>query len=248
MVHHPSPSLDHLHNTHNPGLPPDMSFGVGLGDLLTLPVLAWNVYKLCRDSSPQYQSIKGDVASMHAVIKETEELEGLKLKPEQQERLAMLKKNCQDVLLDLKKMVDGYESLGTQQQRTWDRMKWGLEPVTEIKQRLVSTTTALGALSSMLVKYDVLPSTDSRSPYIKLHGTVPHQLELKSNSTSSSPKYGTASVKVLSSPGPRSNPSKQKRHGKTYAGNSKISGSPKPPSARTKLSSRRGSKRRWQQV
>jgi hypothetical protein len=154
------------------------SMHVGVGGLLTLSALAWNVYKLCRDSSPQYQGIKDDVTSMHAVIKETEELEGLNLKPEQQERLAKLKKNCQDVLLDLKKMVDGYESLGTQQQRTWDRMKWGLEPVTEIKQRLVSTTTALGAFSSMLVKYDILPSKNSRSPYIKLHDTVPHQLEL----------------------------------------------------------------------
>jgi hypothetical protein len=133
-----------------------MSFGVGVGDLITLPILAWNVYKLCRDSSSEFQNIKGDVAALHAVVKETEELDELNLSAEQKLRLETLKKNCQDVLLELKTLVDGYESLGTQAQRTWDRLRWGLEDVTKVREKMVSSTTLLGAFNSTVVKYDAM--------------------------------------------------------------------------------------------
>ena len=59
------------------------------------------------------------------------------------ERLNTIKEGCEKVLLDLQNLVKKYESLGTQSKRTWDRMRWGNEDVTEIRARLTSNISLL---------------------------------------------------------------------------------------------------------
>ena len=78
------------------------------------------------------------------MLKECEEtLFTRPLPPARVERLKAIKDGCDKVLVDLQSLVQGYESLGTQSKRTWDRMRWGIEDIAEIRARLTSNATLL---------------------------------------------------------------------------------------------------------
>ncbi|KAG8526459.1 uncharacterized protein KY384_000052 [Bacidia gigantensis] len=120
-------------------------YGFGVGDFVAVGTLAWNVYKSCKGAPESFGNISGEVLSLHAVIKEAEEtVFAQPLSQDRQHRLQTVKEGCNDVLVDLDKIVKKYESLGTQSKRTWDRMRYGNEDIAEIRARLISHTTMLG--------------------------------------------------------------------------------------------------------
>jgi chromosome segregation ATPase len=131
-----------------------MSFGVGLGDVVQISRLAWNVYKSCKESSEDFRRLSSEVASLHVILKETEDYinEFTELDASRKNRLEILTDACNSTLQDLEKLVSAYESLGTQAQRTWDRMRFGLEDLSDVRSRLVSNATLLTAFNSTLVK------------------------------------------------------------------------------------------------
>lgn len=95
-----------------------MSFGVSFGDLVLASSLAWKVYKACKDSSEDFQRLSGDVASLHVVLKETEDYLGefRDLDVSRVNRLRILADGCRDTLQDLEKLLRSYDNLGTQVQ------------------------------------------------------------------------------------------------------------------------------------
>jgi hypothetical protein len=131
-----------------------MSFGFGLGDIIALSALAWNCYESCRDSSEQFQRILGEVGNLKAVLDETMEAvqDNRPLSPTREERLMRVMEECQQVLIDLEKLLNSYESMNTQIQRTWDRFRFGMEDVASVRSRLISHTTTLGALSQGILR------------------------------------------------------------------------------------------------
>jgi hypothetical protein len=130
-----------------------MSFGFSLGDVISLSALAWNCYKSCRDSSEQFQRISGEVGNLKAVLDETIEAvqDNQPLSRTREERL-MRVMECQQVLIDLEKLLNSYESMNTQTQRTWDRFRFDMEDVAGVRSRLISHTTTLGALSQGILR------------------------------------------------------------------------------------------------
>src|SRR6266536_1299291 len=98
-----------------------MSFSIGATDLITIASLAWNLYITCKESSDEFRRISHEVASLHIVLRETEEYlaETKGLSPTRDAKLGFLIDGVKEVLQDLQSMIDGYESLGTQAQRTW---------------------------------------------------------------------------------------------------------------------------------
>lgn len=131
-----------------------MNFGCGIGDLVILGTLTWKLYKTCKESSSEFKRLSSEVASLHVVVKETEEhiQENQGLSPSRDARLNILVDGCKEVLADLERLLLNYESLGTQQQRTWDRVRWGMEELSEVRQRIISNTTMLTAFNSSLAK------------------------------------------------------------------------------------------------
>ena len=141
-------------------------YGFGVGDFIAVGTLAWSVYKSCwsqpyaghqqatnqwvgKAAPGSFENISAEVLSLHAVLKEGEEtLFVSPLSPERAERLKVIKDGCDKVLVDLQRLVERYESLGTQSKRTWDRMKWGKEDIAEIRTRLISNITILTAYIS----------------------------------------------------------------------------------------------------
>jgi Fungal N-terminal domain of STAND proteins len=131
-----------------------MSFGFSLSDVISLSALAWNCYKSCRDSSEQFQRISGEVGNLKAVLDETIEAvqDNQPLSRTREERLMRVMEECQQVLIDLEKLLNSYESMNTQTQRTWDRFRFGMEDVAGVRSRLISHTTTLGALSQGILR------------------------------------------------------------------------------------------------
>ncbi|KAI0839967.1 hypothetical protein F5Y06DRAFT_19345 [Hypoxylon sp. FL0890] len=129
-----------------------MSFGVGFGDLVLASKLAWTVYKACKDSGENFKRLSSEVASLHVVLKETEDYlnEFSEIDTSRKNRLTILTDGCNATLQDLEKLLSSYDRLGTQAQRTWDRMRFGLEDFADIRSRLVSNATLLTAFNSSL--------------------------------------------------------------------------------------------------
>jgi hypothetical protein len=134
-----------------------MNFGVGAGDVVVLASLAWKLYKACKDASEEFRQAAADVMSLHAVLHETEDLlrehgEGGQLETSRAHRLQMLCDGCRPPLEELEGLVRRYDSLGTQAQRTWDRMRFGLKDLSDVRSRLVCSTTLLNAFNIALIK------------------------------------------------------------------------------------------------
>lgn len=131
-----------------------MSFGFSASDIVTISTLAWKTYKTCKGSSDEFKRIASEVASLHCVLKETEELldEDSGLSPSRRARLTVILETSSEVLSDLSGQLTKYESLGTHSQRTWDRLRWGLEDVSDVRSRLISVCTMLAAFNSSLAK------------------------------------------------------------------------------------------------
>ena|SRR5947207_8765918 len=126
-----------------------MSFGISVSDILVLSDLAWRCYRCCRDSSDQFQRLSGEVSNLKAVLDETKEAveENQPLSPTREQRLKLAIAECGKALQDLERLLGSYESMNTQRQRAWDRLKFGLEDIAEVRSRMISHTTTLSALS-----------------------------------------------------------------------------------------------------
>jgi type VI protein secretion system component VasK len=96
-----------------------------------------------------------ELMSLYAVLGETRdylEEHGEELAESQKSRLSILMHGCQSSLEDLDALYLRYESLSTQAQRSWDRVRFGLKDLSDVRQRLVSSTTLLTSFNTALIK------------------------------------------------------------------------------------------------
>lgn len=80
-----------------------MSFGFGIGDIVSLSCLAWNIYQACKEIPARFDQVSLEVLSLHAVLKEVDEAvkeEDLTLP--RFEGLQTVLGGCEKVLEDLK--------------------------------------------------------------------------------------------------------------------------------------------------
>ena len=99
-----------------------------------------------KGSAESFRNISGEVLSLHAVLKESEETLLVPPPPPASEaRLRVVLGGCTNVLNDLQALVKKYESLGSKSKVTWDRMKWCKEDIAEIRARLTSNVALLTA-------------------------------------------------------------------------------------------------------
>jgi hypothetical protein len=140
---------------HAPALTRNMSFGYSVGDFIAVTALAYKVYKSCSGASESFRNISAEVRSMQLVLEETQDLiseNKQSLEPRRVARLVEIKDGCHDVLRDLERLLEKYESLGSDKQRTRDKVKWGLEEVSEVRERLSINVNLLTSFNMALAK------------------------------------------------------------------------------------------------
>lgn len=117
-----------------------MNFGFSVGDFVTLGQLAWKIYGSFKAAPESFQSLSRDLLSFNAVLKEAEQVIFARpLSLSQKHRLKFIHDGCYAVLKDLQKLVDRYEK----GKRTWERFRWGLEDIAELRVRLIANTILL---------------------------------------------------------------------------------------------------------
>ncbi|KAJ7158501.1 hypothetical protein C8R46DRAFT_235700 [Mycena filopes] len=175
-----------------------MNFGVGAGDIVMVLTLAWKLYKSCKESSEDFQRMARELSSLHAVLGETcDYLEeyGEELPDSRKYRLNMLMDGCFHSLQELEALYSRYESLNTQSQRTWDRMRYGLKDLSDVRQRLISSTTMLTGFNTAL-----LNSSTSRIEKKLTKFIVEVQAGMREGSVMSASKVASTQAATLESP------------------------------------------------
>ncbi|TAQ83149.1 hypothetical protein B7494_g8527 [Chlorociboria aeruginascens] len=120
-----------------------------LRDLIAVGQLAWTVYKSCRDAPESFGKISLEVSSLYAVLEHVKEtFSGHQLSETERNRLRIITDGCNDVLRDLQSLIDKYQTLGTKSKRTWDRMRWNSECISELRARISSNVGMLQTLIS----------------------------------------------------------------------------------------------------
>ena len=123
-----------------------MSFGYSVGDVIAVGLIAWNVYKACRDAPGSFKNISQEVLSLHAVLKEVEDcLTGQPLSTSRQAHLKVVTDSCGSVLQELQALVDKYRTLDTKSKRTWDKVGFASEDIVDLRSRLTANTGLLTA-------------------------------------------------------------------------------------------------------
>ena len=121
-----------------------MSIGFGASDVVLCVRFAHKLWKEAKDAANDFQNIATEVANFKLVLDEVQEsISEHELGRRKRTQLAKLINDCNGVLKDLQGLLEKYKSLATQSKRTWDRLRWGKEPIEETRSRLVSHTTLL---------------------------------------------------------------------------------------------------------
>jgi len=135
-----------------------MSFGCGVGDILAISKLAWDVYNSYKDAPNDFRNISGEIKSLHIIVN-SDNLKAIfqdpKLALEEREGLREILQGCTNVLEDLDKLLIKYKSLGSPQgsrSRAIDRAKWGQEGIAEQRARLISNTILLNTFVTKYVQ------------------------------------------------------------------------------------------------
>lgn len=138
-----------------------MNFGIGAGDVFSVTMLAYKLYRSCSDSGTEFKRISEDLKNLHVILKDIDETvkeDSTGLSRTSFERLDRVREDARTLLEELSLELKKYESLDTKSQKKWDAVRWGLKDVSDIKSRLVSIITNLNVFSSCLTKYVASPS------------------------------------------------------------------------------------------
>ncbi|KAH6614333.1 hypothetical protein C7974DRAFT_74375 [Boeremia exigua] len=121
-----------------------MSFGISIGDLLKLGEIAGRVYKNCRDCTGDYKSLTTEARSLTNLLDDIQD-KFEKIPPHKREQLREAYDPCVNVLSELDKLLEHYNSLDTKSKRAWDRLKWDPEKSRSLRERLASSVAMLNA-------------------------------------------------------------------------------------------------------
>ncbi|KAN0101440.1 hypothetical protein V8E51_011950 [Hyaloscypha variabilis] len=133
-----------------------MSFGYSVGDFVAIGQLAWTVYKSCKGAPGEFQELARELSSLHTILHELEDdaktptsllnRRGAERKPE----LEVLLANLSTTLNQVDDIVKRYHSLGRDQKKTWDRVKFATKDLADLRSKLQLHITGINLFISSL--------------------------------------------------------------------------------------------------
>lgn len=119
-----------------------MSFGFSVGDFLAVSQLTWTLYRSCKGAPGEFEELSRELNSLHTILLELEDearsptsllnRRGTARKSE----LDTLLNNLSSVLRQIEDIAKRYNSLGKDQKKTWDRVKFAAEDLTDLRGKL----------------------------------------------------------------------------------------------------------------
>lgn len=124
-----------------------MSYGYGVGDILGVSKLAWDVYISYKDAPEDFRNISDEIKSLHIIIdRYKDRFQDKTLTSDEEIQLREILQGCTNVLGDLDKLQIKYMSFGSAQSSSSQaihRIRWGQENITQLRARLTSNITLL---------------------------------------------------------------------------------------------------------
>lgn len=117
-----------------------------------------------------FGNLSRELESLHCVLGEAaDSLSSHPLPPRRKARLQTILHGCISVLADLQFIVQKYQSLGTDDKGSWDRLRLGGEDIAEIRSRLVFNITLLTAFRRFFFLANLpIDFTDDLTPVLSL--------------------------------------------------------------------------------
>ena len=148
-----------------------MSFGYGVGDILTVGKLVWDVYSAYTDAPEQFRDFSHEILSLHVVIRKVEDQLGISasdgmmsgsqlpssrgvvsLSTKDQNDLKILYDGLLAIMKELDNLLKKYKSLESTRNPI-DRLKWGHEDLAGLRDKIRSNISMVTAFNSTLTKY-----------------------------------------------------------------------------------------------
>ena len=135
-----------------------MSFGFGVGDIMTVSTLALKVYSAYKDAPDDYRNIADEVNSLHIITEDAaQHFESATLSNKKQKRGKKVLEGCQNVLKDLDALIEKYDALDSAStSQVLRRIKLGTEDIATLRARLISNTTLLDSFIQRLDIFTII--------------------------------------------------------------------------------------------
>ena len=155
-----------------------MSFGVSIGDIITLTQLTARAYNGWKNACGEYASITCDLAVLQTLLMRVEaEAEApnslFARNPDDLKGWKTLYKSCHSLVAELEEILNKYKSLGTSRRKNWDRIRMSNKNLDSLRRQLVKQTASISAFVSILgissqgrVENEVFPELLQRMDHI----------------------------------------------------------------------------------
>ena len=131
-----------------------MSFGWGIGDILTISQLVARVYTAYKDAPGDYKNIAEEVNGLQCMIKKaTQHFNSTTLSDYDRQLCQTALTGCKSTLEDLNSLIEKYNSLAcAKTSQVFRRVQLGTEDIVTLRARLTSNATLL---SSFIRRFDI---------------------------------------------------------------------------------------------
>jgi len=168
-------------------------FGFGVGDVLAVGTLVWNVYKTYEGAPEQFRDFSQEILSLHSVVRKVEDqlgisdLDGmagrsrplasdsgavyaasLSLSAEDKNDLKILYDGLKAIMKELDDLLRKYQHLASNPTISFDRLKWGREDLVGLRDKIRSNIMLLTGFNVTLAKYVHVPHIYPLLKYSKL--------------------------------------------------------------------------------
>jgi hypothetical protein len=122
--------------------------------ITTVRPLARSLHRSFFTSSGQFKPVQNELAALMSVLEAVEEdRTRFQVDCNKESALCNVSRDCHGILKDLQGLKQRFDSVGTQTQRTWERLEWYVEDLADIRTRLTTTVSSLNLLYTTLIRY-----------------------------------------------------------------------------------------------
>ncbi|KAF2473970.1 uncharacterized protein BDR25DRAFT_332701 [Lindgomyces ingoldianus] len=129
-----------------------MSFGVSIGDFIRVCEVATRVYKNCRDCPGEYKSLASEARNLTNILQDiADKVESNSIPESKTPQLFDAYESCVEVLQELDKILNHYNSLDTRTKRAFDRVKYDPDKTKSLRQKLTANVVMLNGFYNSLI-------------------------------------------------------------------------------------------------